>query len=352
MLIHGGDIASAAKTYAIAAGEWLDLSTGINPKAYPVETVPVAAYQRLPYICDDFYAAVEHYYRSSQGLAVAGTQSVIQQLPQLLSRQRILLAEPGYAEYAWQFARQGFLCHSYNTAYAATAEAEIQAALEEDNCQHLLVINPNNPTAMRFSPQRLRSWAGMLAQPCYLVVDEAFIDLTPDQSLLGETLPDNVIVLRSFGKFFGLAGLRLGFVFCAEPLREKIAAAQGPWAVNGPAQHIARQALWDAAWQQQAREDIEDFCDFTRQVFQRLLIDAEMISEADAGLFLSYQLPRKKAELLHDALARQAVLTRLLPVNEQRAWLRIGVANHMNPAVVKHLRQAVAGASAMIRATN
>ena len=324
-LIHGGDLASASRHYGIARSHWLDLSTGINPLHYPIDNIDVAAFTRLPYPDQDLLQAACEYYRVRRCLAVAGSQAVIARLPALLPRLPVLLPDLGYQEHHASWRRAGNPRRYYPAWQHQQAVAAIEQQLADNRACHLLCINPNNPTGMMFTPQQLLDWAARLVEGGCLIVDEAFIDLTPSSSVLSEHLPDNVLVLRSFGKFFGLPGLRLGFVMACDALLDALALQGGLWAVNGPAQCIARHALRDVAWQQQARHDIQVMADFTDRLSAPMWQGTDVRGKADGGLFFSYRLPRLQALQRFEHCARHAVLLRYLPLDNEDALLRIGL---------------------------
>ncbi len=120
---------------------------------------------------------------------------------------RVGVLDPAYAEHGFRWQQAG---HEVECLEADQIEDRL-AALDV-----LVLINPCNPSAIRFNPDQLRSWHSMLAQRGgWLLVDEAFIDATPEQSLITDPMPSGLIVLRSLGKFFGLAGIRVGAV-CAD----------------------------------------------------------------------------------------------------------------------------------------
>lgn len=234
-----------AARYGIPPEDWLDLSTGINPSAWPVPPLPAASWQRLPEADDGLEDAARRYYGCGHLLAVAGSQAALQSLPGLRAPCRVGVLAPSYAEHGHAWARGG---HRLDLL----APEEIPAAL--DRLDVLLLINPNNPTGMRFPPQTLRAWQERLAaRGGWLVVDEAFMDTTPEQSLAADAGSEGLVVLRSLGKFFGLAGARVGFVLAWPELLERLGAALGPWAVAHPARHVARLALADQAWQSAAQ---------------------------------------------------------------------------------------------------
>lgn len=244
---HGGDIDRAIASYGGLPEEWVDLSTGINRMPYPVPALPQTAWRSLPTKADmaALRLAAQTYYRSDASIAVlAGAQSAIQQLPSLSKGRLMRILGPTYNEYANVFTLAGWRVESV-TDLADLAGADIA-----------VVVNPNNPTGMLLPPSALLGLRGNVG---LLVVDESFMDMTPAQSLAamaGEDAAD-LVVLKSFGKFFGLAGLRLGFALSSAATSAQLTAQAGPWPVAGPALDIARQAFADRAWVAQSIDDLE-----------------------------------------------------------------------------------------------
>lgn len=243
MLEHGGNLRDAVRRFARPLDDWLDLSTGINPHFYPAPVVSANAWHRLPEYSDTLLDAAQQYYRATQMLAVAGSQAAIQALPRLRPASNVVVSAPGYAEHAfqWRQARHNVKECAYSSLDDAVASADV-----------VVVCNPNNPTGEMIKPAQLLSWAEQLAQRGgWLVIDEAFADTVPEMSVAAHAGKNGLIVLRSIGKFFGLAGIRLGFVAAQEDLLRQLADYLGPWSISGPAQQIAIAALTDSAWQRQ-----------------------------------------------------------------------------------------------------
>jgi cobalamin biosynthetic protein CobC len=248
MLEHGGNLNEAVRMYGRPRAEWLDLSTGINPHAYPVPSLPADAWHRLPEPDAGLVEAAMDYYRAPSILPVAGTQAAIQAFPLLRGTSRVVVAAPAYAEHAHCWQRAGHAMHE-------VAYEELNAAV--DSCDVMVVCNPNNPTGATVDPETLLRWADVLAaRGGWLVVDEAFCDTTPQSSIAFASNRPGLIVLRSVGKFFGLAGARLGFVAAEQELLKRLADHLGPWSVSGPAQQIGRTALADTRWQATMREHL------------------------------------------------------------------------------------------------
>ncbi|UCV28680.1 threonine-phosphate decarboxylase CobD [Ferribacterium limneticum] len=310
MLEHGGRLREAAAHYNIPLDNWLDLSTGINPDPWPVPALPPAVWQRLPESNDGLEAAAAAYYGNANLLPVAGSQAAIQWLPTLLPRAVVACISPIYAEHpqAWQHAG-----HKIRFLQNALLPRALAAATP-----YVLLCNPNNPTADRHPHDIVLDAARQIKKRGgWLIVDEAFIDATPEDSvtpLAGSEEAPNLIVLRSIGKFFGLAGIRVGFVFGAPELLGRMSEAQGPWTISGPSREAAKLALQDTAWQAATRPRLQ-------AAGERLLLMLAPLGEVKAtALFAT--LTTQHAGDLHEALARQGILTRRF---DQQPLLRFGL---------------------------
>jgi cobalamin biosynthetic protein CobC len=245
MLEHGGKLRAAAQRFGRDPSDWLDLSAGLNPVGYPAPALTADAWQRLPETDPALLAAACAYYGAPRMLTMAGTQAAIQLLPQLRAPSRVVVSAPSYAEHAHHWAR-------HRHTMREVAYADLDAAV--DGCDVLVVCNPNNPTGELIAPEILLGWAERLAaRGGWLVVDEAFADTAPANSVCAASDAPGLIVLRSLGKFFGLAGVRVGFVAAEAALLDALADLAGPWCISGPAQQIAIAALRDHAWQTDAR---------------------------------------------------------------------------------------------------
>lgn len=310
MLEHGGRLRQAAAHYDIPLADWLDLSTGINPQGWPVPALPAAVWQRLPESDDGLEAAAAAYYGNPNLLPVAGSQAAIQWLPALLPKAAVACIAPLYAEHphAWQQAG-----HKVRYLQNATLPRALAAATP-----YILLCNPNNPTADRHPHELVLDAARQLhKRGGWLIVDEAFVDATPELSvtpLAGTPEAPNLIVLRSLGKFFGLAGVRVGFVFAAPELLRRMQEAMGPWAVSGPSREAARLALADTAWQAAARPQLQAAGERLRHLLAPL---GEVKATA---LFATLSSPHSNE--LFDYLARRAILTRRF---DQQPLLRFGL---------------------------
>jgi len=326
MLEHGGRLRKAALDYGIAEADWLDLSSGLAPWPFAVPEIPLRAWARLPETDDGLEQAACDYYGASQVLPVAGSQMAIQLLPRLRRAGKVGVLSPCYAEHAEAWRRSGYIVRE-------VLEQEVEFFL--DSLDVLVVVNPNNPTGLSLTPARLLDWHARLAQRGgWLVVDEAFMDNTPQLSLASHTHQVGLIVLRSFGKFFGLAGVRLGFVLAERKLLRLLAEQVGPWAVSGPTRVLGQACLQDteAHTRQRIRSD---------EASERLALLLERYGfKPHGGCALFQWLITERAPVLHEFMARRGILLRIFTHNSS---LRFGLpANAAEEARLEQALQAFA----------
>jgi cobalamin biosynthetic protein CobC len=309
--IHGGDLAAAAARYGVPREAWLDLSTGINPNPYPVAELPAAAWRALPdaALNDALIGAARDGYGVAKAAAVVaapGTQAIIQWLPRLVSAATVASGGPTYGE------------HAASGAAAGVSVREVPRIEDGDDAEVLVVVNPNNPDGRLHEPLDLLRRAERRENDGRLiVVDEAFCDVTPESSLAAFAGLPGLVVLRSFGKFFGLAGVRLGFALCAPDFGHRLGAAMGPWAVSGPAAALGARALADAAWIAASRRELAAM---TARM-DALLVSVGMTVVGGTDLFRLTHFDA--AHAVYHALARRGVLTRAFAARP--GWLRFGL---------------------------
>ncbi|MES2933154.1 MAG: threonine-phosphate decarboxylase CobD [Pseudomonadota bacterium] len=316
MLEHGGKLREAALNFKRPLADWLDLSTGINPHAYPVPTLRSDIWHRLPEDDPALLAAAQSYYAAPQLLPIAGSQAAIAALPRLRRAlhgpARVLAAATSYAEHAHHWSQHGHTLRQLNDA--DLAEAMSAAELP---CDVLVICNPNNPTGTRIAPVQLLAWADLLAaHDGWLVVDEAFGDMQPEDSVASYSQRPGLIVLRSLGKFFGLAGVRLGFVAAASAILRALADQLGPWAVSSAAQEIACVALRDQAWQTTMRIDLAHATHRLQTLLGRYGI-------ASTGTDLFQWWRQAQAVQLHHHMAQRGIWVRLF--THDGGALRLGL---------------------------
>ncbi|MBX9469008.1 MAG: threonine-phosphate decarboxylase CobD [Rhizobium sp.] len=307
---HGGGLAAAAAQYGGRIEDWLDLSTGINPCPPDLPEIPMRAWHRLPDQERERAAreAARIYYGSGDRLPlpVPGTQSVIQLLPRFVPLgSRVAVLAPTYGEYVRAFMAAGLAVDAIGDLGEISSEHRL-----------VVVVNPNNPDGRLFGRAELVALADELdRRGSLLVVDEAFGDMDPNQSLAAEP-NSNLIVFRSFGKFFGLAGLRLGFVIADDSITGRFADWLGPWAVSGPALVLAEQLL--SSDTTLVRNQIQQ----RSQALGRVLSEAGLAVRGGTNLF---QLVEEvAADALHRHLCSRHILTRKFDYRPD--WLRFGLA--------------------------
>jgi cobalamin biosynthetic protein CobC len=302
-IAHGGGLIAAHRRHPEAPEPWIDLSTGINPIAYPLPSLPPDSFTRLPE--PEQVAALETVAAAAYGardpamvVAAPGTQSLIHLLPRLIPARRVAIVGPTYAE------------HAAAWALAGCAVRDVATLAEATDSDVVVVCNPNNPDG------RLHHPAALATARRPLVVDEAFADLD-GESLVPWLRHDGPVVLRSFGKTYGLAGIRLGFAITTPTLASRIREALGPWAVSGPAVHIGALALADAEWRSSAAARLAD--DANR--LDTMLTGAGCAVVGGTRLFrlASHQ----DATGLADRLGRAGILVRQFQDRPQ--WLRFGI---------------------------
>lgn len=297
LLHHGGRITVAAARFPLAPQPWLDLSTGISPWAYPVGEIEPETCQRLP--SDEGLAELEAAAASAFGgvntdqiVAVPGTDLAIRLLAKLLPAQRVGIVGPTYGGYqsAWPDAK--------TLSFAKAQGADL-----------LVCANPNNPNGAVIAKTQLQRLRNLR------IVDEAFADAMPEYSLLPHR--NSAIVLRSFGKFFGLAGVRLGFVIADRPLAKQLRAMLGDWPISGPALSIGIKAYHDTEWQERQRDRLTT----ASRRLSSLLTDNGLTLVGGTPLF--QLVSHLDATSLFNHLAQAGILLRPFP--DRADWLRFGL---------------------------
>lgn len=304
---HGGDIDRARTKFGGGAKDWLDLSTGINPVPYPLPSLTPAAWATLPtgVARGEMEAEAAKAFGTRAPLtSLAGAQAAIQMVPSLRAAGVARILGPTYNEHAATLRAAGWRVEEVRT---------IQALGGADLA---VVVNPNNPDGRRWAPKVLRALA---AEVGLLVVDESFADPHPELSLapIIDAGDDNILILRSFGKFYGLAGLRLGFAVGGAELIGRIIAAAGPWPVSGPAIEIAAAAYADATWREATILSLAKGA----ERMDRIAAKAGWKVAGGTTLFRLYETP--DAAEAQRQLARGRVWSRIFPYSS--TWLRLGL---------------------------
>jgi len=307
MLEHGGRLRQAVQQYGIAQADWLDLSSGIAPWPWPITPIPERAWARLPETEDGLEESARRYYGAPHALPVPGSQAAIQLLPRLRRTGRVGVLSPCYAEHAEAWRRGGHIVREIGSHETDDFIDELDV---------LVVVNPNNPTGELLGVEQLLAWHARLARRGgWLLVDEAFMDNTQSLSLAPYSERVGLIVLRSFGKFFGLAGVRLGFVLAEQKLLQALAEQVGPWAVSGPTRVLGTACLSDVTGHglQLLRSA------HASQRLVELLTGQGFTPQGGCALFQWVATPL--AAQLHEFMARRGILLRLFETSSLRFGL-------------------------------
>lgn len=291
---HGGGLDAAIARWGGTRADWLDLSTGINPTPYPLPSFSADAWTALPDKAAQtaLTEAARSFWKVPDGaeiLAAPGASSLIARIPQLFKAQTVDIPKPTYNEHAAAFAAQGWEEHP---------DADVR-----------VLVHPNNPTGQLWTRDDLTAKV--------TVIDESFCDVTPEQSLIATATEPGRIVLKSFGKFWGLAGLRLGFLIAEPGLIAKMNDMIGPWAVSGPALETGTRALLDIDWANATRSALK--ADAHR--LDVMMTDAGAQVAGGCDLFRLYDIDNAAA--WHARLGEAQVLTRIFPYSD--SYLRLGL---------------------------
>lgn len=349
---HGGNLQQARELFGEPTDGWQDLSTGISPWAYPAPAVPARVWQRLPEDNITLESAAAAYYGAAIEclLPLPGSQFAIARIPHLLVPARVAMPQTGYQEHqqAWQRAGHSVVFYHDN--------GELEQLASSGAVEHLVVINPNNPTGELLDLPCIQRLSAALGGQGVLLLDEAFMDVNPDHSAaaLLPALP-NLLILRSLGKFFGLAGLRLGFLMGTGLMEtgatnsvhgkilQALAAELAPWGISHPAQWLGSLALEDRQWQayqrlrilqtaSQLTELLTGFCHHHSNT---------NIEVTNAGLFVTLRGDHDFLYRLYQTLGKSGIYSRWChlprpavsspayrhpePNSLSRSWLRLGL---------------------------
>lgn len=307
---HGGQLDRIKKEYPKQTLPWVDLSTGINPFAYPVanaiERQLQTSLQSLPQKQTQMTNAAAAYYRSENILVIPGSMWAIQILP-LIRRQcraddprPVLIPRDGFTEHAKAWREWGYITDCYDGSPSLN---------QLKNCQACVVINPNNPTGYMNEKSALEAMHQILHDNgAWLVVDEAFLDLSPELSLSSVKDKADLVILKSFGKFFGLPGLRVGAVISDNEINRYLNKLLNPWSINSTTQEIVTEAWLDEIWQASVKIKIQTMAKRLKDVLKSVGIKT-------SGTDFYQTLLIKDAGVLYEYLLSQGIYVRLLDNN-------------------------------------
>ncbi len=308
---HGGNLDLAMRLYGGCHDDWIDLSTGINPHPYPLPVIPEKSWSCLPTRNDmDSLekAACQAYGTRGCVIAISGAQSAIQLVPRLRKPGLVNILSPTYAEHATAFMTAGWRVQQVSD-FGKLAD-----------CDVAVVVNPNNPDGRQHQPDELLE---LSCRVDLLVIDESFCDPAPELSLapLITRESQSLLVERSFGKFYGLAGLRLGFVVAGELDTDSLRRLAGPWPVSGPAIAVATTALVDRDWRNKALQRLKH--DSAR--LDRLANQHDIRLVGGTPLFRTYAT--RDVETLKERLVQHRIWPRCF--SDYPNWIRLGLPSGM-----------------------
>ncbi|MDP6951511.1 MAG: threonine-phosphate decarboxylase CobD [Alphaproteobacteria bacterium] len=301
---HGGELAWAKRRFPQAGDDWLDLSTGINPHAYPFSPPGETAWTRLPEAAEistlsEAAAACYGAPGADNVVPVPGVQALIQLLPRLCTLGRVAVVGPTYAEHARAWAAAGHTVEIVGTLLGPA-----------DGFDTVVVTNPNNPDGARHTADALAALSGRV------ILDESYADVAPEISFASR-LDGRTVVMRSFGKFYGLPGLRLGFAIAAADLADRVRDAFGPWPVSGPAVAVGCEALADSAWADAMRRRLA----IESTDLDSILVEAGLAVVGGTTLFRLIESPQ--ADDVFERLGSRGILVRRF--TDQPGRLRFGL---------------------------
>lgn len=307
---HGGGLMAAAKAYPYAPLPWLDLSTEINPVPWCGLRADEDQLNRLPDPVEllELEAVAASVFETSKErvCAVSGAETAIRLLPLILGPVTVDIVEPTYGAHreSWRVSSMAPNAIGPDQIFASRADV-------------LVIVNPNNPDGRLFDRDELEQLACQRSRMGqWLIVDEAFIECSPEASVAGLDI-DHLIVLRSFGKFYGLAGLRLGFMVANPVLKTRLRGLTGDWPVSAEAMVMGRAAYTDTAWREATNLRLKT----DAKKLDKVLLNAGFKSVGGTSLFRLVHSNDARVWFLH--LCEQGILTR--PFDYAPDTLRFGV---------------------------
>jgi cobalamin biosynthesis protein CobC len=293
---HGGGVDAAVSKFGGRRADWLDLSTGINPICYPLPDLPVSDWTELPdgFAQQSLLDAARRFWSVPDGaeiLAAPGASALIARIPGLSLTGAVHITTPTYNEHA-----AGFAAHGWKVVDQGPADARV-------------IVNPNNPDG--------RIWTEHDANAPLTVIDESFCDVCPQSSLTHLANRPGYVILKSFGKFWGLAGLRLGFAIAKPETIAKLSTLMGPWAVSGPALRVGTIALSDQIWADETRVRLASEASRLDSMMSRR--GASVVG--GTSLFRLYEVD--DAAAWQTRLARAHIWSRTFPYSH--SYLRLGL---------------------------
>ncbi len=290
---HGGALDRMQDAFPNAPSPWIDLSTGINPWPYRSAASDEGVYDRLPTNAayDECQAAIAAAFQAPQAntCLAPGSELLIRLLPHHLASTRVAILTPTYGDHAEVWRRAG--CDVVETPDPLSLAGEVDA---------VIICNPNNPDGRVFDRDSLHAARSRLAaRGGWLIVDEAYGDLHRDMIMAPGGGAEGLIVLRSFGKFFGLPGLRLGAMIAPDEISARMSEQLGAWPISSAALEIGTRAYRDRAWQDRTRRALQQ----ARMLLDQVLISNQIEIEGGTDLFRFVNVDNAQAVWHHLAVA-------------------------------------------------
>ena len=303
---HGGDIDNAIQKYGGNKDSWIDLSTGINPHHYPYKLINISELKNLP--CENdinkLNKVAKKYFKTFACVtAVSGAQAGINILPFLFPNKTVSILSPTYNEYQNVFSK------------SLTKINNVEKLIQLKNSQVAIICNPNNPDGKLYCNEDLLEISKNVG---YLIIDESYMDQYPGKSL-SQKLDDqtNIIIIRSFGKFFGLAGIRLGFLISNKEINKKIEFLIGKWPISNIAINIANKALIDDVWIMNTISFLEEGSNFLDCLASK--VSWKIVG--GTNLYRLYETPN--ADHTQNKLANLKIWSRRFEYSKK--WIRLGI---------------------------
>lgn len=318
--VHGGNRLEISRRYAIAEDAIIDFSSNINPLGCPSSVRPlvrngVALLTAYPDShCLELREALAAAWGCSSQHIIAGNGSteLIHLLPRVLRPRRALIFTPTFSEYEASLRAAGCAIHTISLRDGEGFRMPAREAISFlPRVDVLYLCNPNNPTGTLAEPNLL---AALLAaaekQKVLVVVDEAFMDFAPDHSLVRSAgRRNNLLVLRSMTKFFGIPGIRLGYLVGPPQLIKRLYRHKEPWTVNTLAQKIGIACMAEHRFAAETRRFVAAERAY---LFSRLqsIPGLQPIPSAANYLLLKITCRRLSSAIVYEELARRGILVR------------------------------------------
>ncbi|MFC7290423.1 threonine-phosphate decarboxylase CobD [Hirschia litorea] len=324
-LVHGGSLDYMVQQFPSAPKPWLDLSTGINPRPYPIASIQVSALNHLPTTTayDNCRKAMATAFLCPKEtiMPAPGSEVLIRLLPTIIKPKKIAVLSPTYGDHLKVWRMEGL-----------DVVESPDLLLENKNADCVVLCNPNNPDGQTFNYETLTALHTLMRERNgWLILDEAYIDLYPHLSFCSQAGADNLIILKSIGKFYGLAGLRLGALIAPPPILNAMAQRLGVWSISDFALDIGAKVYKDAAWKTQTRTHLQG----ASQRLRAILLQAGLTITGSTDLFSFVET--QNAHSLWEQLAKLGIYTRRFSWSETH--LRIGMP--ADEAGERHLKQAL-----------